>query len=278
MKIFRVFILPLFFSVLFAGIVFDFIQYTQNEPYAILTSSHGLLVLPIWPDLPESVRYFSYLYNPSESSFSWEIALNSISPHLAAILILFFSAWILMNMARIRRLEKAYIIFSFNLCLYYLLFLDFLLNDRMGNVFYPVALLSNVTFLYMFRAIYGKRIAKSLLVLLFIAAFGLGLLLNPKTLVEEQFAFKILGYSHFTTFVYSLLSALFYFRKKEISSERVAFANRPWVRDFLGFAAVLALGVPGLSYLFGPFLHIHLSDNVLYFIPAIFVLIFFILT
>ena len=278
---------PFLFLILFifgTYVIQNFSLYTKKYYKPVLTSPFDLLILPIKIDIPEKLNYFETHSNwncSKENSSCFQLKskkkslepLYAITPSLATIFIYLLTSLFLFLFAEIKKLEKAYIIFSFNLIIWYLLFLDYITFHQLTLFFYISSITFVIPYLYLFRSIFHKRNSKKLYFSIISIAVLLTILLYPESHIKESLLLKINGIIIFSIIAYSLL-LLWKDIKNPIENPNIESKHIRWI---LALTSIFTLIFPGLTSLFGLIfkMTISISKNILFFLPSIFPIVFF---
>ncbi|MCS6983558.1 MAG: serine/threonine-protein phosphatase [Leptospiraceae bacterium] len=266
-------LLPLFFLLGFAFFIYqDFEKFILEHPgLAVLQSPHGLNIHPLAFEYPNPTYYYTKRVIQQKSPLLTVEWLMAISPGISMTFLYLLTATFLFLFAKMRRLEKGYILFAIFISLYTLLYFDFLTYHRFTFFFYANLFLTNGAFLYLLRGIYGYGTRSYVLWTLVTPALLLVGFLYPRKSEDEILLFILASLSHILLFFYGLYFALV---------QLVRYRQRlPIGLHVLGFTALFTVLLPVL-FLFGPIyvpLRINHSYNVAYFVPAIFTMLFFIM-
>lgn len=268
-------ILPLLFLIFLSyDVVQGILSYNSRIQGKVLSSPHGLALYPVSPKI-QNYFYFHSLENMPEYLSSEEQALSFyfLSPILATILIYFMTSMLLFLFARIRKLEKGFLVFTLFLISNLLFFFDFLTLSKFSNMFYLTSLIINIPYLYLFRAILGFSLKPRFYFFYGLVALLIFYFTIPKSKAEEIFFFRLAGFIHFLFLAYSI----FFFIRKIKFPGPYSIINSIRVRAALGLALIVTVAFPGLSYLIATYFdfNITITKNVLFFVPSIFPVLFF---
>ena len=125
MIILRYFVPFAVFAFFAFDILISFGKYIEQTADTILTTPHGLVLLPVTLFVPGGVVYFTPTEIAPTQAVSLQAWIFSISPHIATMFIYQVTAVFIYFYARVQRIERAYIIFAFSLSFYFLFFLDY---------------------------------------------------------------------------------------------------------------------------------------------------------
>jgi hypothetical protein len=141
---------------LFAGVLFQlsttahFIDQTKPR---ILTTPHELALIPLTFNVPERAMYLRpYAGLPAEAGELKHV--QALLPIYAAAFFFWFTGLFLYIFSRVRRLERAYILFSAFTAAYMLFFVDYFTRRYTGNFFLSYNIIVIAPFLYLYRSVY----------------------------------------------------------------------------------------------------------------------------
>ncbi len=266
-------ILPVLFLILLAFDVFQGIHYYNASIHKkILSTPHGLSLYPLSPELGKKYFYFQkFPENPEMENRG--VSVYFFSPILGTIGVYFLTSMLLFLFARIRKIEKAFLIFTLFLILNLLFFFDLVTVSQFYVLFFITSLFINIPYLYLFRTLHGYSTHPRILILLVLIFAALSVYLIPESSGEEIRFFRVAGFIHIAFIIYSVV---FYLKKRNTPGRNSIITSKS-TRSILTLALIGTVAFPALSYLIATFfdIKISISHNVLFFLPSVFPMLFF---
>ena len=270
------YLIPFFILALMGA---DIVSSFAEKKSSILTTPQGLLLLPVSLDTAPGLNYFDEA-NPTEeyliNKFDYETWAYGLSPHLATVIIFQITAFFIFLFSRARRLESAYLIFSFFLSFYFLFFLDFVSEHKYKYCFHFISLFINLPFVYLFRSFFSLESRGRHYWVAFFFLLLTGLIILPDSIAEEKLFFKILGLGHLATMIYCIKIWIDDVRHPS----KTALIKVPYIRWVLAATTLLSLALPVSGFFVIPYLgfEINITKNSLFFLPSVFPIILFVLS
>jgi sigma-B regulation protein RsbU (phosphoserine phosphatase) len=250
--------------------------FLEKNPRPVLSTPYGILMVSLSPELSNQFFYYRpyelNLINPPEFSNWW----FAFSPIIAAIVFFLLSCLYILLFAKIRRIEGAFLLFAAIISMQYISFFDFIGRQLMVFLYYFTSLLSNIGFLHLFSSFINRKLPWWFKFYALGIIASLAFLYFPDSSHEEIKMFKILGAVHISTFL-SSLGLMIYDELHQ--RKRYTIKNRN-LRRFFSFASLSIIFIPSVSYLLPVYKNIPASiyTNVVFYIPAVFPLVFLVLS
>ncbi|MDH5721097.1 MAG: SpoIIE family protein phosphatase [Spirochaetia bacterium] len=270
-------ILPLAaFFALFHGISRDFSLYISKHNTEYFSTPNGLLIVPVSLQEPHDKKYFTEHVKEPQKYFYWESWMYAATPFFAAILLFFMTGAFIYFFARMRRLEKSFLILIYYLSILYLLFLDYITGAKHETLFYVLLSGMSVPFVYFFRAIYGYATRGAFYYVTLPLIIFLPVLFEPQDKTDEINMFQAIGLTYLITTLYC---AYLFFRDIENPGNQ-SYIKPDWAKNLF---AGIALSLPALFtfyFLIMPALKTkaHVGMNTLFFLPSLIPTSFFLLS
>lgn len=261
-------------SLLLAALVVQMLYcftFVANLNTQVLTTPQGLALIPLSFDIPATVVYLKP-YTAMEPGATGLKYVQAILPIYAAAAFFLFTGAFLYIFSRVRRLERAYVIFASAVVAYLLLFVDFFTLHLTGSFFLCYNLLIIAPFIYLYRSVYEltthARYYASM-VMITIAAFWFLPVASPAD--ELQFI-KILGIAFFFVFLY----CGFIFFRVEFDPEKTLSGKKMWASRILNLSLIFAVALPPVFFFMLYYVPVQLdvNYNAFFFLPAFFPIIF----
>ncbi|HNA80108.1 MAG TPA: hypothetical protein PKY99_11675, partial [Turneriella sp.] len=127
-------------------------RYIAQAHPQVLTTPNGLALIPLTFSIPDNVFYLRPYAEQADSAQPSQLRyIQALLPVYAGVFFFWFTALFLYVFSRVRRLERAYILFAAAVVTYLLLFVDFFTWHVSGNIFLFYNVLIIGPFLYLFR-------------------------------------------------------------------------------------------------------------------------------
>jgi len=246
--------------------IYQVISIINIYPVSTLSSPFGNTILGISRSIPEGFYYFHSDIIPLQIQKQTHFTIYALSPALAAVIFFILSSLFLIIYARIKRLEKSYIIFSFIISIQYISFIDYILNYNYLYLFYFTSFLINISFLKFYMALFDKTIRLRYIILSIFFSMILVIGLYPENASEERKLIFLIGLFHFVTFIYA---AWLLFSDYNATDQNI---KQTGIKRVLAMLALLIIFIPAMSYTIPLIIKIpvFLNLNVLFFIPTTF--------
>ena len=111
-------------------------RYIAQAHPQVLTTPNGLALIPLTFSIPDNVFYLRPYAEQADSAQPSQLRyIQALLPVYAGVFFFWFTALFLYVFSRVRRLERAYILFAAAVVTYLLLFVDFFTWHVSGNIF-----------------------------------------------------------------------------------------------------------------------------------------------
>lgn len=254
-----------------AGSSYD---YLSTHHHAWLSTPGGLAIYPVAFKEKALPTYFSHHQQPDPVEPSIQQTFYALSPFLATIIIYIITAALIYFFARMRRFEFTFLVLTISVVFYFLAFIDFLTHNVSG-LFFLAALLINIPFINLFHILFEKPLKIRYTVLLTIFASGMFYFIaNPQSGTEEILMLQVTGLVHLATVIYSILFMTFHY----FSGNKAQRISNPRIRRLTAMIALLSLAIPTLSFSLATWVPVHMriTNNFVFFLPALFPIAVFI--
>jgi len=261
-------------SILFVALVGQIavcMTFVAGQAVQVLTTPHGLALIPLGFSLPESALYLRP-YTNSILQIAPVKYIQALLPIYAASIFFLLTAFFLYIFSRVRRLERAYVIFGSAVVVYMLLFVDFVTVHWTGSFFLHFNILIIAPYIYLFRAVYGMGTSAVYHAAILILTAGIYLLLPIQIAADELRFVKILGLIFFCVFLY----CAYIFFQAEFDRQRDEKTHRIWPARILNFSLIFAVAMPPVFFFMLYYVPVHLdvNYNALFYLPALFPVLF----
>ena len=250
------------------------IRYVEYFKPAILTTSHGLALIPLVFTIPDSATYLRpFIVAPSVAVTSQHLKyVQALLPIYAATFFFWFTGIFLYIFSRVRRLERAYVIFCICVVAYMLLFVDFFTWHYSGNFFLAYNILIIAPFLYLYRSVYSLSTQGGIYVVIILAGIAVFFSISIRSADDELAFIKMLGGIFSLIFVY----CAFLFVRSERNREPGTSTLRLWANRIFNLSLIFAVALPPSFFfmLYYAPVRVDVNYNALFFIPAFFPIIF----
>lgn len=250
------------------------VRYVEQFKPAILTTSHGLALIPLVFTVPDSATYLRpFAAQPNIALTSQHLKyVQALLPIYAATFFFWFTGIFLYIFSRVRRLERAYVIFCLCIVAYLLLFVDFFTWHYSGDFFLSYNILIIAPFLYLYRSVYSLSTQGGIYAVIILAGIGVFFTLSIKSAADELAFIKLLGAVFSVVFVY----CAFLFVRSERSRESGMTRLRLWANRIFNLSLIFAVALPPSFFfmLYYAPVKVDVNYNALFFMPAFFPIIF----
>jgi serine phosphatase RsbU (regulator of sigma subunit) len=239
----------------------------------VLTTPNGLALIPLTFSLPDNVFYLRpYAEQTASGKASQLRYIQALLPVYAAVFFFWFTALFLYVFSRVRRLERAYILFAAAVVAYLLLFIDFFTWHVSGNIFLFYNVLIIGPFLYLFRSAYQLPTQGWLYLLILVVSLALYAFFPIRSAADELAFIQLLGGIFLATFIYC--GYLFFW--SEGHREQIPGGRRLWAARIFSFSLIFAVALPPTFFfmLYYTPVQVDVNYNALFFLPAFFPIIF----
>ncbi len=242
----------------------------QHKP-RILTTPNDLALIPLTFNIPDKAFYLrpyaGIPADPGELKY-----VQALLPIYAAAFFFWFTGIFLYIFSRVRRLERAYILFSAFVATYLLLFVDFFTRRYTGNFFLSYNIIVIAPFLYLYRSVYELETRGFFYPVIMAAGTAVFFLLPVKSAADEILFIKILGGVFFAVFLY----CAYLFVRSERHRERAQNTRKLWAGRIFNLSLIFAVALPPAFFfmLYYTPVRIDINYNALFFLPALFPIIF----
>lgn len=248
-------------------------RYIAQAHPQVLTTPNELALIPLTFSIPDNVFYLRPYAEQADSAQPSQLRyIQALLPVYAGVFFFWFTALFLYVFSRVRRLERAYILFAAAVVTYLLLFVDFFTWHVSGNIFLFYNVLIIGPFLYLFRSAYQLPTQGVLYLVILLLALGLYSFYPVRSAADELSFIKLLGGVFFATFVYC--GYLFFW--SEGHREQIPGGRRLWAARIFSFSLIFAVALPPAFFfmLYYMPVHVDVNYNALFFLPAFFPIIF----
>jgi len=262
------------FLVLLAAAIFQVtvtIKFVETAGPAVLHTPHGLAFIPLVFNIPDGVYFLRPFSLITESSPQLKY-LQALLPVYAAIFFFWITGLFFYVFSRVRRLERAYILFSIFAVGYLLLFVDFFTTQFSGHLFLAYNIIIIAPFLYLFRSVYGLSTQWWIYPLIMLAG-AVGYYYFPVRSIEDELLFiKMLGGIFLLAFFY----CAFLFLRAEAWLKSGERRKRLWAERIFNLSLIFFVALPPAFFfvLYYFTVRVDINYNALYFLPALFPIIF----
>ena len=248
-------------------------RHIEERQPRILTTEHSLALIPLAFDLPSDAMYLRpysepYVMRPPGTLRYFQALL----PIYAGAFFFWFTGIFLYVFSRVRRLERAYILFALFVCAYLLLFVDYFTVRVTGSFFLVYNILIIGPFLYMYRSVYALATQGTLYVAILLFALTMAFFYPVNSAEAEIFFIQLLGGVFSTAFIY----CAWLFIRSEMGKEKHHSGKKLWAERIFNFSLVFAVAMPPafffMLYYFP--VRVDVNYNALFFLPAFFPIIF----
>ncbi|MCX7633040.1 MAG: SpoIIE family protein phosphatase [Turneriella sp.] len=260
------------FLLLFAGIFAELwatYQFITDRLPAVLTTPHGLALIPLAFELPPGSLYLHHLSNLPARGFR---PIEALLPIYAGAFFFWFTGLFVYVFSRIRRLERAYVLFSLFVVLYFLLFLDFFTWNYTANFFLYYNVLVIAPFLYLYRSSYQLPTQGWLYLLILVASFALILFFPVRSAADELAFSKLINGCYLATLLY----CAWIFVRGEITPQTPDANKSLWAARIFSFSLIFSVALPPAFFFALTYfpVAIDISYNALFFLPVLFTVVF----
>ncbi|MBX3723635.1 MAG: serine/threonine-protein phosphatase [Turneriella sp.] len=246
-------------------------RYIEHEKPRILTTPHELALIPLTFNIPEKAIYLQPYHGmpaqPSELKY-----VQALLPIYAGAFFFWFTGLFLYIFSRVRRLERAYILVCAFVTAYLLLFVDFFTQRYTGNFFLSFNIIVIAPFLYLYRSVYDLETRGIIYPFIIAAGFSVFFLLPVRSAADEILFIKILGGVFFAIFIYCAYLFIWFERNRG----RVQNSRKLWAGRIFNLSLIFAVALPPAFFfmLYYTPVRIDINYNALFFLPALFPIIF----
>lgn len=251
--------------------IFKTTQFIEQHKPRILTTPSGLALIPLTFNIPAQAVYLKpYTGTPAETGELKHV--QALLPVYAAAFFFWFTGLFLYVFSRVRRLERAYILFSAFVAAYLLLFLDFFTQRYTGNFFLSYNIIVIAPFLYLYRSVYELETRGYIYPVIIGGGITAFFLLPVKSAADEILFVKVLGGVFFCVFLY----CAYLFVWSERHRDRTQLSRKLWAGRIFNLSLIFAVALPPAFFfmLYYTPVRIDINYNALFFLPALFPIIF----
>lgn len=248
-------------------------RFIELKKPLILTTGHGLALIPLTFAIPGGAVYLKPFTGTADALNGNQLKyVQALLPIYASAFFFWFTGMFLYVFSRVRRLERAYVIFCLCVVAYMLFFVDFFTWRYSGNFFLAYNIFIIAPFLYLYRSVYALSTRAVIYVLIILAALAAFILIPVKSAADELSFIKILGGVFSVVFVY----CAYLFVWSERNRERDAPQFRPWASRIFNLSLIFAVALPPSFFfmLYYAPVRIDINYNALFFLPSFFPIIF----
>lgn len=244
----------------------------EKQPL-VLKTPNGLALIPLTFSLPDNAFYLHPFTGNNTATDRAELRyIQALLPVYAGAFFFWFTALFLYVFSRVRRLERAYILFAVFVVMYLLLFVDFFTRNYTKHLFLYYNILIIAPFLYLFRSSYQLATKGWIYLLILLLSVALYAAFPMHTLENELLLIKLIGAVFLATFAYC--AYLFFWSEKH--REQIPGGRRLWAARIFNLTLIFAVALPPafffMLYYFP--VRIDVNYNALFFLPAFFPIIF----
>ena len=248
-------------------------RHIEERQPRILTTEHSLALIPLAFDLPSDAMYLRPYSEPYVMRPPGTLRyVQALLPIYAGAFFFWFTGIFLYVFSRVRRLERAYILFALFVCAYLLLFVDYFTVRVTGSFFLVYNILIIGPFLYMYRSVYALATQGTLYVAILLFALTMAFFYPVNSAEAEIFFIQLLGGVFSTAFIY----CAWLFIRSEMDKEKHHSGKKLWAERIFNFSLVFAVAMPPafffMLYYFP--VRVDVNYNALFFLPAFFPIIF----
>ncbi len=248
-------------------------RYIDVHQPRVLTTGHALALIPLSFDVPADAMYLRPYNEPHILLPPQNLRyVQALLPIYAGAFFFWFTGMFLYVFSRVRRLERAYILFSVFVCAYMLFFVDYFTNQYTGSFFLVYNILIIGPFIYMYRSVYALGTQGLIYGAILLFALAMYFFFPVISSEAEIFFIKLLGGVFSVTFVY----CAFLFVRAESDKEKHSLGKKLWAERIFNLSLVFAVAMPPafffMLYYFP--VHVDVNYNALFFLPAFFPIIF----
>jgi protein phosphatase len=248
-------------------------KYIAQAHPQVLTTPNGLALIPLTFSIPDNVFYLRPYSAPIGAVESSQLRhVQALLPVYAGLFFFWFTALFLYVFSRVRRLERAYILFAAAVVAYLLLFVDFFTWHVTGNVFLFYNVLIIAPFLYLFRSSYQLPTRGVIYLLILLVSLALYAYFPVRSAADELTFIKLLGGVFLVTFVY----CAYVFFWSERHRDAIPAGRRFVAARIFSFSLIFAVALPPAFFFMLYYIpvHVDVNYNALFFLPAFFPIIF----
>lgn len=265
--------LSLLLIISFAQIVTT-VKFIEKEKPAILTTPYGLALVPLSFGSTEGITYLRPV-NPAVRTAAHTDQpkyVQALLPIYASLVFFWFTGMFLYVFSRVKRLERAYILFGIFVSGYMLLFVDYFTQRFAGNFFLSYNILIIAPFLYLYRSVYDLNSRAFIYLVVPIATTAAYFLFPIQSAADELAFVKMLGGIFFLVFVYC--AYLFIWSERQ-QATALAGKKRTAARIF-NLTLIFAVAMPPVFFfmLYYAPVQLDINYNALFFLPSFFPIIF----
>ncbi|MBV6494170.1 MAG: hypothetical protein LDLANPLL_02196 [Turneriella sp.] len=250
-------------------------NYIHKVKPRVLTTPHSLAVVPLTFDAPDEARYLKPLESRVENVQKlryWQALL----PIYAAAFFFWITGIFLYVFARVKRIERAYILFCVFVTAYLLLFVDFITAGYTRNFFFAYNIIIIAPFLYLYRSVYALETRGFIYPIIMALGIAAYFIFPIRSVQDELFFIHLLGAIFSITFIY----CAYLFFRAEKSLKKSEDNSKPWVARAFNLSLIFSIALPPAFFftLYYFPVPIDINYNALFFLPALFPMIFFTLS
>ncbi len=269
----KIFAIPLvILAVLLSLAVYDFYGYIVHANTTLLSTPYGNNIMGLARNIPENFYYFRSGQVIYTGRFTVDDWLFAISPNLSAIVFFLLSSLFIVFFARLRRLEKSFLVFAYSICGQYIFFMDYVSQAKYIYVFYFFTFASNGFFIYLVRTIFARKTKIWVHASGILLSLGISFLFYPNNAAQETQLLLYAGFAHLFAGLYGVYLLL---------SDLHVQSDKPWIssakiRRVLALAASVILIMPGAIYILTHYFdfQVTLNKNIVFYLPAAFPMLF----
>ncbi|HRP69840.1 MAG TPA: hypothetical protein PLY93_09950, partial [Turneriella sp.] len=246
-------------------------DYIQRVKPRVLTTPHYLAVVPLTFDIPDEASYLRSLESRVEDVSKLRYR-QALLPIYAAAFFFWISGIFLYVFARVKRVERAYILFSLFVTAYLLLFVDFLTTRYTDNFFFAYNIVIIAPFLYLYRSVYELETRGVMYpIIMFIGVLSY-FIFPVQSVSDEIFFIQLLG--AIFTLVFFYCAYLFLRSEKKPKAEQAV--RKKWAARIFNISLISSVALPPAFFftLYYFPVRLDINYNALFFLPAFFSIIF----
>ena len=248
-------------------------SYLEQYPLSILKSPYKLDMLPMSINIPPSTFYVQINKElPKQENKTQYIF--ALSPLIAVVLIYSLLSIFLSLHAYKTDRERYFIWFSTGVSIYYLVFIDYLTGYHLPGLLYLLSFFIGFSFVQTFYSLFKKRINHQYIFLGYIISLGVVYYYYPTNYIEEVRMLQIFSGFQLLCLVFAVIK----FYKILFNKEYYSFKQKEnLLTNILAIALIISFATPIIGYYLTINLpiQIHIRNNAVFFIPAIFPLLYF---
>lgn len=269
----RIFAVPLgLLTILLFASMYEFYEYIERANTSLLSTPYGNNILGLARNIPEDFYYLRFGQFIYLGKFTVDDWLFAISPALAAVVFFLLTSAFVVLFAKIRRLEKSFLLFAYAICGQYIFFMDFVTLAKSTYLFYFFTFAENAFFVYLIRTIFAQKTSVWFHMVGLLLSMGASYFLFPENAAQET---QLLLYAGLTHLAVGLYGVYFLFKDIRRPFEK-PFITSPLIRRMLALTATVILIMPGVIYI-GTYyfdISVTLNKNIVFYLPAVFPMLF----